>query len=105
MRFLPALAGSIILVFGSPVFSAQLTDPTPRRASAREKAQAKSKHLPGQIIVDPQTQATSRPRVYAGGDGVRGPASMIEATADGKRAALSIDRLLRGEDEQGQPEG
>jgi len=59
----------------------------------------------GEIIVDPKTQATSRPRVFAGGDGVRGPASMIEAIADGKRAALSIDRLLRGEDEQGQPEG
>jgi len=58
----------------------------------------------GQIVIDPQTQATTRERVYAGGDGVRGPASMIEATADGKRAALAIDRLLRGEDEQGQPQ-
>ena len=59
----------------------------------------------GEIIVDPKTQATARPRVYAGGDGVRGPASMIEAIADGKRAALEIDRLLRGSvdlDEQGE---
>ncbi|MFQ6033496.1 MAG: FAD-dependent oxidoreductase [Candidatus Bipolaricaulia bacterium] len=59
----------------------------------------------GEIVVDPRTQATARERVFAGGDGVRGPASMIEAIADGKRAALAIDRLLRGEDEQGQPEG
>ncbi len=51
----------------------------------------------GEIVVDPQTQAASRPRVYAGGDGVRGPASMIEAIADGKRAARAIDRLLTQE--------
>ncbi len=50
----------------------------------------------GEIIVDPKTQATSRERVFAGGDAVRGPATMIEAIADGKRAALAIDRLLRG---------
>ena len=55
----------------------------------------------GEIIVDPETQATSRHRVYAGGDAVRGPATMIEAIADGKRAALAIDQLLRGEAAEG----
>lgn len=58
----------------------------------------------GEIVVDPQSQATHRQRVFAGGDGVRGPASMIEAIADGKRAALSIDRLLREEDDLSQQE-
>jgi len=49
----------------------------------------------GEIIVDPKTQKTSRERVFAGGDAVRGPASMIDALADGIRAAGAIDELLR----------
>lgn len=48
----------------------------------------------GEIIVDESTGQTSRDRVFAGGDAVRGPSSMIEAIADGKRAAEAIDRLL-----------
>jgi len=48
----------------------------------------------GEIIIDESTGQTSRDRVFAGGDAVRGPSSMIEAIADGKRAAEAIDRLL-----------
>lgn len=47
----------------------------------------------GEIIVD-ETLQTSKPRVFAGGDAVRGPSSMIEAIADGKRAAEVIDSIL-----------
>ncbi|MDZ7821657.1 MAG: hypothetical protein U5N26_07520 [Candidatus Marinimicrobia bacterium] len=36
-------------------------------------------------------------KVFAGGDFRRGPATAIEAIADGKNAALSIDRFLCGE--------
>jgi len=50
------------------------------------------------IAVDPVTQQTSLPKIFAGGDIVSGPATVIEAIAAGKRAAVSIDRYLRGED-------
>jgi len=44
----------------------------------------------GDWIVDPLTQATDAPGVFAGGDAVRGPATIIEACADGRRAAEAI---------------
>ena len=50
------------------------------------------------IAVDPLTLATDVPGVFAGGDAVTGPATVIEAIAAGKRAAESIVRYLRGED-------
>ncbi len=50
------------------------------------------------ILVDDITLETSRPGVFAGGDIVDGPATVIEAIASGKRAAESIHRYLRGED-------
>jgi putative selenate reductase len=46
------------------------------------------------IIVDPLTQATSVPGVFAGGDAVRGPATIVEACADGRRAAEAICQQL-----------
>ena len=52
----------------------------------------------GYIIVDETTLATNVPGVFAGGDGVYGPKSVIEALASGKKAAISIDRYLRGEE-------
>jgi len=50
------------------------------------------------ISVDPLTLETRIPGVFAGGDVVTGPASIIEAVAVGKRAAVSIDRFLNGSD-------
>ncbi|MBI3761367.1 MAG: FAD-dependent oxidoreductase [Chloroflexi bacterium] len=50
----------------------------------------------GTFAVDPDTLATNRPNVFAGGDAARGPATLIEAIAHGRRAALSIHRTLRG---------
>jgi len=47
-------------------------------------------------VVDPETLETSRPGVFVGGHAAHGPAFLIEAIADGHRAALSIDRHLRG---------
>jgi putative selenate reductase len=41
---------------------------------------------------DPETQASARPGVYVGGDAARGPASIISAVADGRRAAYAILR-------------
>ncbi len=51
----------------------------------------------GRIKVDPETLATSREGVYAGGDVASGPASVIEAIAAGRQAAKSIDKYLGGE--------
>jgi len=51
----------------------------------------------GNIIeVDSDTLATSREGVFAGGDVVSGPASVIEAIAAGRQAAVSIDKYLDG---------
>jgi NADPH-dependent glutamate synthase beta subunit-like oxidoreductase/ferredoxin/coenzyme F420-reducing hydrogenase delta subunit len=46
---------------------------------------------------DPHSLATSRPGIFAGGDAVTGPATVIAAIAAGKRVARSIDRYVRGE--------
>ena len=48
------------------------------------------------IVVDEITLETKMPGVFAGGDAVTGPASVIEAIAAGKIAAVSIDRYIRG---------
>lgn len=50
------------------------------------------------VAVDPFTLETSFTSVFAGGDVVSGPATVIEAIVAGKKAAVSIDRYLRGED-------
>lgn len=50
------------------------------------------------ISTDPLTLQTRSPDVFAGGDVVTGPASVIEAIGAGKRAAVSIDRYLTGQD-------
>jgi formate dehydrogenase beta subunit len=52
----------------------------------------------GTIKIDNDTLATTRPGVFAGGDVAYGPRIVIEAIANGKRAANSIDRYIRGED-------
>ncbi len=50
----------------------------------------------GLIEVDTETLATNIPGVFAGGDVVNGPSSVVEAIAAGIRAAVSIDRYLGG---------
>jgi heterodisulfide reductase subunit A-like polyferredoxin len=50
----------------------------------------------GTIQADPETLRTSLPNVFAGGDDVTGPSMIIEAIAQGKRAAYYIDRYLQG---------
>lgn len=48
------------------------------------------------IQADPETLATDKRGVYAGGDCVTGPASIIEAIAHGRKAASSIDKFFGG---------
>jgi len=49
----------------------------------------------GLIIVNPETGATSHPKIFAGGDAVNGGATVVQAVADGKLAAIGIDEMLR----------
>ncbi len=51
----------------------------------------------GTIEVNPDTLETSRKGVYAGGDVVLGPASVIQAIAAGRDSAVSIDTYLGGD--------
>jgi NADPH-dependent glutamate synthase beta subunit-like oxidoreductase/Pyruvate/2-oxoacid:ferredoxin oxidoreductase delta subunit len=50
------------------------------------------------ITTDPLTLETKVPGVFAGGDIATGPASIIEAVGQGKRAAASIHLYLSGQD-------
>ncbi len=50
----------------------------------------------GTIKIDPATLATSAPGIYAGGDVAFGPRNLIEAVANGKRAARSIHEQIAG---------
>ncbi len=52
----------------------------------------------GWFIVDPVTLATDEPGIFAGGDGVTGPKSAVEAIKHGHEAAISIERYLIGLD-------
>jgi heterodisulfide reductase subunit A len=48
------------------------------------------------IWADPITMETTKEGVFAGGDAVTGPASVMEGIVAGKRAADSIDRYVKG---------
>jgi len=50
----------------------------------------------GRLVADQDTMQTALPGVFAGGDAVTGPASVVEAIGAGIRAAESIHRYLRG---------
>jgi NADH-quinone oxidoreductase subunit F len=47
--------------------------------------------------VSPNTLETNIPGIFAGGDAVTGPATIIEAIAAGQRAAAAIDKFFAGE--------
>ncbi len=49
------------------------------------------------LVVNPETLQTNIPGVFAGGDAITGPATVIEAVEAGKRSARYISKYLRGE--------
>jgi len=51
----------------------------------------------GTVVVSDQTLATGLPGVFAGGDAVTGPKTVLDAMGAGKLAAEMIDHHLRGE--------
>ena len=52
----------------------------------------------GLPVLDAQTFQSTLPQVFFGGDAAFGPKNIITAVAHGHEAAVSIDRLLHGED-------
>lgn len=54
------------------------------------------KNQRGLITVNPETQATSVPGIFAGGAVSHGPATVIEAIASGKKAADAMNHYLGG---------
>ncbi|MFW9927347.1 MAG: FAD-dependent oxidoreductase, partial [Candidatus Thorarchaeota archaeon] len=52
----------------------------------------------GTVKANPVTLETNMPGVFAGGDVVLGPLTVVKAVGHGKNAAISIDRYIRGVD-------
>ena len=52
----------------------------------------------GTMNVDPMTLQSHDPDIFAGGDAVRGPQTVVGAIADGRQAAISMDRYIKGQD-------
>lgn len=55
------------------------------------------------IEVDEETGATSLDDIWSGGDAAKGPRTLIDAIADGRRAASDIHRNFGGERPEDQP--
>jgi glutamate synthase (NADPH/NADH) small chain len=51
----------------------------------------------GRIVIDPATGQTNLPMVFSGGDAVNGGREVVNAVADGKRAARGMHQILGGE--------
>ncbi len=52
----------------------------------------------GWVKADPRTGVTPLPWLFAGGDVVTGPSSVVEAIAAGERAAVAIDKMFNGDE-------
>jgi NADPH-dependent glutamate synthase beta subunit-like oxidoreductase len=57
----------------------------------------------GMPVVDKVTMQSTQPKVFFGGDSAFGPKNIIWAVAHGHDAAISIDKLLHGEDLKERP--
>src|SRR4051794_38204303 len=64
----------------------------PALGQSRLTAQLQLETHNGSILVDRPTGRTSNPKYYAGGDCVNGGREVVDAVADGKRAALAMVR-------------
>lgn len=69
-------------------------DPDPQFLSPKSGIEVTRR---GTAVVREETQATGRRGVFAGGDLVTGPDTVIAAMAAGKVAAEMIDKYIRGE--------
>ncbi len=57
----------------------------------------------GLPVVDQETMQSTHPKVFFGGDAAFGPKNIIWAVAHGHQAAISIDKLCRGQDVRDRP--
>jgi NADPH-dependent glutamate synthase beta subunit-like oxidoreductase len=55
--------------------------------------------IPKKLIKDDLIDTGLTPKIFAGGDAVAQPRTIVTAIASGKRAAISIDFFLRGDDD------
>ncbi len=51
----------------------------------------------GRVLIDPRTYSTTANGVFACGDFTTGPATVIEAIAHGRKAAVQVNRFLQGD--------
>lgn len=58
----------------------------------------------GLIAVNAETNETSIPKVFAVGDVVTGPKTVVSALAGGKQAALAVERFLTGKTPEPKPQ-
>lgn len=79
-------ADSVVVAIG------QTPDP-----SCADGSQVKASQR-GTFVADPDTLATNVPGIFAAGDAVTLPGTVIEAIAMGRKAATSIHRYLQGQD-------
>lgn len=86
------VAGSEFTLDVDTVIMSIGTSPNPLIRSTTPGVEA-NKH--GCLIVDDETNRTTKEGVYAGGDAVTGAATVILAMGAGKKAAASIDEYIR----------
>jgi NADH-quinone oxidoreductase subunit F len=86
--------GSEFLLPAEGIIKAIGQRPDPLTIAIRGKTLAMS--LRGTVEVHPVNLSTSIPGLFAGGDNVTGPATVVEAIWAGKQAARSIHRSLQG---------
>ncbi len=77
-------AGAVIAAIGQQPDLAGITGATGPEADPRSR-----------VMVDAATLQTNLPWLFAGGDVVTGPATVVDAVATGKRAAAAMDSYLR----------
>jgi NADPH-dependent glutamate synthase beta subunit-like oxidoreductase/2,4-dienoyl-CoA reductase-like NADH-dependent reductase (Old Yellow Enzyme family) len=87
-----AVAGSEFTVAADTIITA--VGEVPDAESLQGKLVASAK---GGIIAHEFSKVTNVPGIFACGDVVSGPATVIEAIAAGQRAATGVDRMFKGE--------
>ncbi|MCA1665619.1 MAG: FAD-dependent oxidoreductase, partial [Myxococcales bacterium] len=87
-----AIAGEVVTLLCDMVIA----------ATGQQKHLALLERLPnvsldrGRVVVDERTMQTSNPRYFAGGDCVSGGQEVVNAVAEGKRAAAGIAQFIEG---------
>lgn len=87
------IAGSEFVIDVDTVIMSIGTSPNPLIRSTTPGVEANKR---GCLIVNEETNQTTKEGVYAGGDAVTGAATVILAMGAGKKAAASIDEYIKG---------